>query len=140
MFTARLFGGTRAMSLPSSRIVPSLGVSKPASIRISVVLPQPDGPSSAKNSRSNISRSMLSMAVKDPKRLVTDLNWIMGFCSGSSQGANTAKLFCCAILTSVLVSQCPAPERGTRFGLSPDQVPDFTLVQSRVTKRCVFWS
>ena len=34
---------------------PSLGVSKPASMRSSVVLPQPDGPSSAKNSFSRMS-------------------------------------------------------------------------------------
>ncbi len=51
MFTARLFGGTPAMSLPSMVMRPSLGVSKPASIRISVVLPQPEGPRRAKNSR-----------------------------------------------------------------------------------------
>ena len=39
------------MSLPSMTIRPSVGVSNPASIRISVVLPQPDGPNRAKNSR-----------------------------------------------------------------------------------------
>ena len=50
MFTARLFGGTPPMSTPSMTICPSLGASNPASIRISVVLPQPDGPRSAKNS------------------------------------------------------------------------------------------
>ena len=52
MFTARRLGGTGAMSAPSSRIVPSVGASKPASMRIRVVLPQPEGPSRAKNSRS----------------------------------------------------------------------------------------
>ena len=52
MFTARLLGGIGAMSCPASRICPSVGFSNPASIRIIVVLPQPDGPSSAKNSRS----------------------------------------------------------------------------------------
>jgi len=43
------------MSLPSSRIRPWSGVSKPASIRNSVVLPQPLGPSRAKNSPALIS-------------------------------------------------------------------------------------
>ena len=38
------------MSLPSSRIRPSVGCSKPAIIRSVVVLPQPDGPSIEKNS------------------------------------------------------------------------------------------
>ncbi len=51
MLTGRLFGGIGAMSTPSTMIVPALGVSNPASMRISVVLPQPDGPSRAKNSR-----------------------------------------------------------------------------------------
>ncbi len=37
------------MSLPASVIVPEVGVSRPATIRSVVVLPQPDGPSSAKN-------------------------------------------------------------------------------------------
>ena len=50
MFTGRLFGGTGTMFLPASVISPSVGVSKPASIRISVVLPHPEGPSRAKNS------------------------------------------------------------------------------------------
>ena len=38
------------MSTPSISMVPDVGVSKPASMRSSVVLPQPDGPSSEKNS------------------------------------------------------------------------------------------
>ncbi len=50
MFTARLFGGTGPMSCPASSIRPEVGFSNPASIRIIVVLPQPDGPSKAKNS------------------------------------------------------------------------------------------
>ncbi len=38
------------MSSPSSRIWPAVGRSKPAISRSVVVLPQPDGPSSEKNS------------------------------------------------------------------------------------------
>ena len=37
------------MSSAPSVIVPAVGVSSPATIRSVVVLPQPDGPSSAKN-------------------------------------------------------------------------------------------
>ena len=50
MFTARLLGGMSPMSWPSIRMSPSVGTSRPASMRSNVVLPQPDGPSSAKNS------------------------------------------------------------------------------------------
>jgi len=56
MLTGRRCGGTGAISLPSSRMRPSSGVSKPASIRNSVVLPQPLGPSSAKNSAADVER------------------------------------------------------------------------------------
>ncbi len=47
---SRLLGATRVMSLPSTTIEPELGRSKPATSRSAVVLPQPDGPSSERNS------------------------------------------------------------------------------------------
>src|SRR5262245_15104500 len=50
---------------------PSVGVSKPASMRNSVVLPHPDGPSSAKNSPRAMSSVRASTAVTAPKRLLT---------------------------------------------------------------------
>ena len=59
------------MSQPSSRIRPSSGVSKPASIRSSVVLPQPDGPSSAKNSPARMSSDSRSTARKPPNFFTT---------------------------------------------------------------------
>src|ERR1700733_14025894 len=59
------------MSLPSSRMRPSSGVSKPASIRKSVVLPQPLGPSSAKNSPALISSDSRSTARKAPNFFTT---------------------------------------------------------------------
>ena len=52
MLAGRLCGGTPESGFPSSQIDPSVGSSKPASILRSVVLPQPEGPSSAWNSRS----------------------------------------------------------------------------------------
>ena len=57
MLTLRLCGGTRETSAPSSRMAPSVGVSKPAIIRSVVVLPQPDGPSSEKNSPEAMEKS-----------------------------------------------------------------------------------
>ena len=71
MLTLRLNGGTVATGSPSSRTSPSVGCSKPAIMRSVVVLPQPDGPSSEKNSPSAIVRSRSSTAVAAPKRFVT---------------------------------------------------------------------
>ena len=44
MFTGRWCGGMRRQVLAVKPDSPAVGVSNPASIRISVVLPQPDGP------------------------------------------------------------------------------------------------
>jgi hypothetical protein len=52
-----LWGGTRETSAPSSRIAPSVGVSKPAIILRVVVFPQPDGPSIEKNSPDAMEKS-----------------------------------------------------------------------------------
>ena len=71
MFTFRSYGGTSSTGSPSSRMWPSVGTSKPASMRSVVVLPHPDGPSRLKNSPFGIARSMLSTAVKSPNRFVT---------------------------------------------------------------------
>jgi hypothetical protein len=79
MFTGRLLGGTVETSWPSIRIRPSVGVSKPASIRSRVVLPQPDGPSSEKNSPSWMDSDTLSTATILPKRLVTFSKVMMGW-------------------------------------------------------------
>ena len=68
MLTLRLCGGVCAMSTPSSRIWPSVGRSNPAIIRSVVVLPQPEGPSSEKNSPGGMSRLMPATAVKSPNR------------------------------------------------------------------------
>ena len=56
------------------RIVPEVGVSRPAIIRRLVVLPQPEGPSRQTNSPSPISRLRSWAAVKAPKVLVTFWN------------------------------------------------------------------
>src|SRR4030088_1874570 len=71
MLPGRRWGSTWAISLPSSRIRPSSGISKPAIIRNSVVLPQPEGPSSAKNSPALMSSDSRSTALKRPNFLTT---------------------------------------------------------------------
>ena len=62
MFMSRRLGGTPTMFSPYSRTWPDVGCSKPAIIRSVVVLPQPDGPSSEKNSPVSIARSTRSTA------------------------------------------------------------------------------
>ena len=52
---------------------PAEGVSKPAIIRISVVLPQPDGPRIEKNDPRGTPKLTSSTAVKGPNRLLTPL-------------------------------------------------------------------
>ena len=44
MLTGRRLGGTPRIDAPPMRTSPSSGARKPAIIRSSVVLPQPDGP------------------------------------------------------------------------------------------------
>src|SRR3989339_1177856 len=69
----RRWGGRSLTGWPSNRMRPSSGVQKPAIMRRSVVLPQPDGPSRKKHSPSWISRDTPSTAVTLPNRLA--MNW-----------------------------------------------------------------
>src|SRR3954452_6896425 len=59
------------MSSSPSRTRPSVGFSRPATMRSVVVLPQPDGPRRAKNEPAGTVRVRSSTAVKTPNRLVT---------------------------------------------------------------------
>src|SRR6476620_5367029 len=63
------------MSTSSSRIWPSVGRSKPAIMRRVVVLPQPEGPRSEKNSPGGISRLIPATAVNSPKRFTRSTSW-----------------------------------------------------------------
>src|SRR5260370_4437174 len=88
MLTARRWGGTDTRSWPSSRMRPSSGISKPASRRNSVVLPQPEGPSSAKNSPGKISSDRPATALTPEKRLLTASNRTSGAAAGSPGDAD----------------------------------------------------
>src|SRR6516164_6168678 len=63
------------MSTPSSRIWPWVGCSKPAIMRSVVVLPQPEEPSSEKNSPAGMWRLIPSTAFTAPKRLTRLTSW-----------------------------------------------------------------
>src|SRR5712691_7720280 len=71
MLTGRRFGDTDVTSCPCKTMRPSSGTSKPAIIRRVVVLPQPLGPSSEKNSPSAMSSVTSCTASTLPNRLLT---------------------------------------------------------------------
>ena len=71
MFDCRLFGVSPTMFFSSKYTAPVSGVSKPAIIRSNVVLPQPEGPSSEKNSPFCICRFAFSSARNEPNDLET---------------------------------------------------------------------
>ncbi|VWB60375.1 hypothetical protein BAR24066_02793 [Burkholderia arboris] len=71
MFTGRRYGGSDARSSPSTKILPEVAVSSPASMRSSVDLPQPELPSSANSSFFAIVRFTLSTAVLSPNFFTT---------------------------------------------------------------------
>ena len=75
MAIRRSRGARSLASSPSSRMAPAVGSSRPATIRRTVDLPHPEGPSSTMNSPSPTSRLRLSTAtVPSPKILVTSLS------------------------------------------------------------------
>ena len=71
VLTLRWWGATLDTSTPSSITLPLVGCSKPAIIFSRVVLPQPDGPRSEKNSPRAIAKSARSTAMKSPNSLRT---------------------------------------------------------------------
>ena len=66
VFTGRRCGGSAVMSRPPSTIRPAAGWMNPASVRSSVVLPEPEPPSSTNSSPRPISSSSLSSATAGP--------------------------------------------------------------------------
>ena len=69
MLTGRRLAGVRPTSIPSMKTEPRSGCSSPAMMRSSVDLPQPDGPSRAKNSPVSIRSETPASAVTAPNRL-----------------------------------------------------------------------
>src|SRR5512145_3056961 len=78
MQVGRRLAGTSLMRSPFSKMSPALGLSMPASMRSTVVLPLPDGPTMVKNSPSRMSRSTASTAATSPNRFVSPRNSRIG--------------------------------------------------------------
>ena len=89
MLTFLRYGGTRETSWPSIRTSPSSGRSNPAMRRNVVVFPQPDGPSSERNSPGCTSRSIASTAASEPKRFVTLRSSTSGTTADSTGGVSS---------------------------------------------------
>src|SRR5512145_2843225 len=94
MATSRYLGRTSLIRSAPIWISPEVTSSRPATMRIVVVLPQPEGPSRTRNSLSLISRSSLSTAMKPPKLLVTPLNLTdaMGSTFDSAEGESAHEM------------------------------------------------
>ncbi len=71
MLTGRSYGAISLMSWPSMKILPEVGVSKPANMRSKVVLPEPEPPSRQKISPRCTCSETSFTATKSPNRLVT---------------------------------------------------------------------
>src|SRR5579862_6478860 len=82
----RRLGGMVNASSPPIRTRPDSGTSSPASTRSSVVLPEPDGPSSATNSPASIARSTRSTAGVLPNRQVMPSSAMAVPCPLSTRG------------------------------------------------------
>src|ERR1700730_15538856 len=72
---SRCLGGRSLTTLPPIEISPSSIASRPATIRSSVDLPHPDGPTSTQNMPSSMSMSTPRMTCVSPKRLLIPLKW-----------------------------------------------------------------
>src|SRR6185312_15189370 len=103
MFTARLLGGMSPMSWPSIKMCPSVGTSRPASMRNNVVLPQPEGPSSAKNSPGMMSRLTLSTPTAEPQRFEMLRKLMMGLTVGLAALATSAIAWSTELTPSLLL-------------------------------------
>ena len=69
ILTLRLLGGALRTDLPLMTTSPPSGSSKPAMMRIRVVLPQPEGPRIEKKEPEGILKETSSTAIRLPKRL-----------------------------------------------------------------------
>src|ERR1700758_299104 len=91
-------------------IRPLVGCSKPAIMRSVVVLPQPEGPSSVKNSPGGISISIASTATTSSKRFVSCWSAISP-CTSDLEGGDGGRLAAAGVAP---VEEEREPERGER--------------------------
>src|SRR2546421_2750274 len=122
MLTSRLFGGTFVTSWPCSGITPWVGSSKPAIIRIVVVLPQPDGPSREKNSPSRMSRSIPATAVITSPRAWNSLTTPDSSMAGRA-ASSPAQLRVSAALADAVLPDAVLPD-AVPTGVAPASVSD----------------
>src|SRR5690349_8214777 len=105
----RFSGRSVVMSWPSSTMRPRLGSTKPATICSVVVLPQPEGPSSERNSPFSIDSDRPSTAVKSPKCLASpsSMRYDMAVASVSSASTLDRAVPAVGPLAALLVDHRP---------------------------------
>src|SRR5688572_14121256 len=91
----RLDGASSVMSLPSMRMAPDVRSSRPAIMRSSVDLPQPEGPTKTTNSPFLMSRLAPGMMTTSPKALRAFLREIVPILFHRSECKTAYKLFLC---------------------------------------------
>src|SRR6266508_439306 len=110
------------MSSPASSTRPSVGVSRPATIRRVVVLPQPEGPSRAKKAPEGTVRSRSSTATKSPNLLVTPVRTrsppgrVSGVCFDISGSGSNRLVELLVVLLTRLVVDVHEDERAGEIG------------------------
>ena len=97
-----------ATSRSPRKIAPSLGCSKPPIMRSVVVLPQPDGPSRAKNEPRGISSEMPSTAATSSKRLTTLSSRTSGVAQPRSSSAAVEDRVCRSTSASLVAGETSA--------------------------------
>src|SRR5690242_12210064 len=112
VFTSRRYGGVPTASTPPIRISPSSGCSKPAIIRSEVVLPQPLGPSSDRNSPLWTRRLTAFTATREPNRFVTARN------STSLSPAPAAAAPGCDVVVAELMAEGPSRDGNQRISFA----------------------
>src|SRR5712691_5293944 len=118
MATPRVRGGMSLTTWPPIRMSPEVCRSRPAMMRRNVVLPQPDGPSSTRNSPSRTVRLMPPTATTSPKFLVISLAATVAIWAPSMSRAGICK-----------------PATRPRSDRVPPQSPDLIGFDARDGKR-----
>src|SRR5689334_5166480 len=97
MFVGRACGGTVDIGWPSIITSPDVGSSNPARMRKRVVLPQPEGPSSEKNSPRRMPKDTSSTALTEPKALETPwMEMMLSLCAIGLESSRLAGLHAAA--------------------------------------------
>src|SRR6478752_6638510 len=130
---SRSFGSTSFTTLPPMAISPPEISSRPAIIRSSVDLPQPEGPTSTANSPSAISTLTPRITCVPPKCLWTFLIWTLAISSFHDHVTRAPGGGPIDQVLSGLPAKLPLPFHGVEGGMRREQ--DTRMAQERIIAR-----